>query len=166
VTLDPPVPVADEWSASFWEGARAGKLLIERCVRCKLLQFPPGSSCFHCSADGLAYEEVSGHGTAYSFTETVSGARHPYFQAVSPYLVGTVELDEQEGLILASNLPGSTYVELEVRARVTVEFQEIGEGRSFPVQACVTSIEVRQPGRSEPSVLTASLRGRVHRDAR
>ena len=77
-------------------------------------------------------EAVSGRGTVFSFTETVSGARHPYFQATSPYLVGEVELEEQEGLILTSNFPGSTYADLEVGAPVAVEFQTITDDAVIP----------------------------------
>lgn len=76
--------------------------------------------------------EVSGRGTVYSFTETVSGARHPYFQSISPYLVGMVQLDEQEGLIFASNFPGSEYADLEIGAPVEVEFQELADGAVIP----------------------------------
>src|SRR4249919_3611645 len=103
MTLHPPLPDADDVSRPFWEGANAGKLLVQRCTECQRLQFPPDSSCASCGSSDVSFVEVSGRGTIFSFTETVSGARHPYFQSMSPYLVGHVQLEEQEGLILASN---------------------------------------------------------------
>ena len=132
MTLHPPLPVADEWSAPFWAGARAGTLLVQRCTPCRRYQFPPAETCGSCSSADVAYEEVSGRGTVYSFTETVSGARHPYFQSLSPYLVGLVQLDEQEGLILASNFPGARYEDLAIGAAVAVEFEEIADGVVIP----------------------------------
>ena len=130
--LHPPAPVADELSAPFWEGVKAGKLLLQRCADCHQLQFPPTASCTQCSGAEFSLEAVSGHGTVFSFTETVSGARHPYFQAASPYLVGEVELDEQEGLILVSNFPGSAYADLRVGAPVEVEFQKMTDEAVIP----------------------------------
>jgi uncharacterized OB-fold protein len=67
-----------------------------------------------------------------SFTETVSGARHPYFQSRTPYLAGLVQLEEQEDLVLASNFPGASFDDLSVGATVQVEFQEISDGVFLP----------------------------------
>jgi len=132
MTLHPPLPVADDLSKPFWEGVNEGKLLVQRCAACQRLQFPPDASCASCSSTALSFEQVSGRGAIYSFTEMVSGARHPYFQSISPYLVGLVQLDEQEGLIFASNFPGSKYADLEIGAPVEVEFQEIADGAVIP----------------------------------
>jgi len=132
MTLHPPLPVADAVSTPFWEGVKARKLLVQRCDDCERLQFPFDASCRSCSSTGLSVIEVSGRGSVHSFTQTVSGARHPYFQAVSPYLVGLVQLDEQEGLIFASNFPDSTYADLKVGAPVVVEFQKIADGVVIP----------------------------------
>lgn len=132
MTLHPPLPVADDVSKPFWEGVSDRKLLVQRCARCRRFQFPPDGSCNSCASTELAFEQVSGRGVVFSFTETVSGARHPYFQSISPYLVGMVQLEEQEGLIFASNFPGSAYADLEVGAPVEVAFQEIAEGVLIP----------------------------------
>jgi hypothetical protein len=132
MTLHPPLPVADEVSKPFWEGVNQRKLLVQRCATCRRFQFPPDGSCASCSSAELSFEEVSGRGAVFSFTETVSGARHPYFQSISPYLVGLVQLEEQEGLIFASNFPGSKYADLEIGAPVEVEFQEIADGAVIP----------------------------------
>lgn len=130
--MHPPLPVADDLSKPFWDGIRARKLLVQRCSACQHLQFPPDSACNACASTNLSFEEVSGRGKVFSFTETVSGARHPYFQSISPYLVGMVQLDDQEGLVFASNFPGSKYADLKIGAPVQVEFQEIAEGVWIP----------------------------------
>jgi uncharacterized OB-fold protein len=132
MTLHPPLPVADAMSKVFWDGLKHGKLLVQRCEQCRRLQFPPEASCEACSSTELSFEEMSGRGKVFSFTETVSGARHPYFQSISPYLVGMVQLDEQEGLVFPSNFPGSKYADLEIGAPVQVIFDEIAEGVVIP----------------------------------
>jgi len=128
----PPLPTADGNSRAFWDGVQAHSLLIQRCAACTKFQFPPAAACEHCGSAEPAFEEVSGRGVVLSFTETVSGARHPYFQAASPYLVGLVRLDEQEDLVLASNFPGARYDDLCIGAPVEVEFQEVAEGVCIP----------------------------------
>jgi len=132
MSLHPPLPVADDLSAPFWEGVAERRLVVQACAQCQRLQFPFAARCASCSSSELSSQQVSGRGTVFSFTETVSGARHPYFQSISPYLVGQVQLDEQEGLIFVSNFPGSEYADLEVDAPVMVEFQEIDDGVLIP----------------------------------
>jgi len=132
MALHPPLPVPDALSGPYWEGLKSGKLFVQRCSKCSSYQFPPKSACQACSSTELEFVEASGRGKVFSFTETVSGARHPYFQSISPYLVGIVQLDEQDGLLFPSNFPGSHYDELAIGAPVEVEFQEIAKGTVIP----------------------------------
>jgi uncharacterized OB-fold protein len=132
MTLHPPLPVADDISKPYWAGVQDRKLLVQRCATCERLQFPPNAACASCASDDLVFEEMSGRGKVFSFSETVSGARHPYFQSISPYLVGMIQLDEQEGLIFPSNFPYSKYWDLEIGAPVEVEFQEVVDGVLIP----------------------------------
>jgi uncharacterized OB-fold protein len=126
------MPDPDPISAPFWDGVNRGTLLVQRCAECNTLQFPFAATCEACSSSAVTPYEVSGKGTVFSFTETTTGARHPYFQAISPYLVGQVQLSEQEDLIFMSNFPGSTYDDLRVGAPVEVEFQKIGDVATIP----------------------------------
>lgn len=139
MSLHPPLPVADDISKPYWAGIQQRKLLVQRCAKCERLQFPPDAACSACSSRDLTFEEMSGRGKVFSFSETVSGARHPYFQSISPYLVGMIELDEQEGLIFPSNFPGSAYADLAIGAPVAVEFQEFADGVLIPQFALAAS---------------------------
>jgi uncharacterized OB-fold protein len=126
------MPLADEISEPFWESARQGRLMIQRCMDCRRYYYPPTEFCWDCLAGHLTYEQVSGKGRVYSYTETVSGARHPYFVAHTPYLVGAVELDEQEELVLHTNFPSAELESLTVGAPVEVEFEAITPDCSIP----------------------------------
>jgi len=132
MALYPPLPVPDELSEPYWDGLKTGKLLVQRCSRCQHYQFPPKPACRACGSADLPFTEVSGRGKIFSFTETVSGARHPYFQSISPYLVGMVQLDEHEGLIFPSNFPGARYEDLAIGEPVQVQFQEFAQGTVIP----------------------------------
>jgi hypothetical protein len=51
---------------------------------------------------------------------------------MSPFVVGLVELDEQERLFLVTNFPYDAPSELVVDARVVVAFDEIQPGVVLP----------------------------------
>jgi uncharacterized OB-fold protein len=127
-----PIPVPDNITAPFWTAAREGVLKIQQCAGCGAYQQPPGAACGRCASADLAFEQVSGRGTVYAYTETHSGARHPAFAAKVPYLVGLVELAEQPGLLMHTNFPGATLEMLRTGAPVTVEFEPLTDEISIP----------------------------------
>lgn len=102
-----PAPVPDDLTRPFWDAARAGHLSVQRCQDCRRWAHPPTPFCRGCGSTSQAFEPVSGRGRVLSTTATWSGARHPHFAARVPYLVAVVELDEQPGLLLYTNLPGA-----------------------------------------------------------
>lgn len=109
-----PAPRPDPLTAPFWNAVSAGVLEIQHCDGCGTYFHPPVGICPICLRNDLAFTPVSGRGTLYSFTLTCSGARHPAFVARTPYIVALVELVEQRGLLLFSNLPESEPAELEI----------------------------------------------------
>lgn len=129
---DRPGPIGDDLTRPFWEAARRHELVIQRCAACRTWMHPPRTFCWKCRSTELAFEPVSGRGVVYSYTRTESGARHPYFEARTPYLVGVVELVEQKGLMLLTNFPGATLDQLSVGAPVEVVFEQCGAGQPLP----------------------------------
>lgn len=102
-----PVPVPDELTRPFWAAAGEGRLAVQRCGGCGRWAHPPTPFCHGCGSTDQAFEPVSGRARVLSTTATWSGARHPHFAARQPYLVAVVELVEQAGLLLYTNLPGA-----------------------------------------------------------
>lgn len=68
MTGDLPAPVVNADSAPYWEGARQGKLLLQRCGDCGTLRFFPRYLCTACGSDRTDWVEASGRGTVHSFT--------------------------------------------------------------------------------------------------
>lgn len=127
-----PLPVADDLSRPFWAAASQGELHIQRCAQCRTYYHPPVAYCVACLSGELSFERVSGRARVHSFTEMSSGARHPAFAAIVPYLVGVVELAEQEGLLLYTNFPGARLSDLCIGDEAEVEFEEIAPGVALP----------------------------------
>ena len=90
-----PLPVPDEETANFWEGARRHELVIPRCGDCGFYIHYPKQRCPHCHSENVSGAVVSGRGTVYSFS-IVHVRLAPGFDP--PYPVALVEIEEQPGL--------------------------------------------------------------------
>ncbi len=133
-----PPPIApDRETAFFWEGTRAGELRILRCQSCGTYIHLPRPICRNCQSFDLAPEPVSGRATVYAFTQTFK-AFHPFFVDRVPYLIATVELVEQAGLQLLTNLVGIDESDVRIGMEVEVRFEDLGD-YTIPVFATVTS---------------------------
>lgn len=121
-----PLPLPDEISEFFWEGARSGQLLVQRCAKCGRYQYPPDVVCTSCQALDLAPVPVSGRARLYSYS-VVDRAFNAGFLDSLPYVLGLVELEEQQGLRLITNVVDAEVDELEVGMALEVTFEDRGE---------------------------------------
>ena len=95
-----PLPGPDEDTAFFWAATAQGRLEILRCADCRTWVHYPRPACRHCGGRTLAPETVSGRATIHSFTIT----HRPVPGFENPFNVILVELEEQPGLRMVSNL--------------------------------------------------------------
>ena len=108
------IPELSEANRAFWTGGADGRLHVPYCEPCGRWTLPAGQACPDCNAK-LVARTVSGHGTVFTFTVNW----HPFNPAVPPpYVIAIVELDEQEGLRLATNIvdcePDSVWIGMPV----------------------------------------------------
>ena len=115
------LPVADLETAPYWEGTRAGKLLIKECRACGRAFFYPRSHCPRCWSTDTAWREASGGGTVYTFT-VVHQNDLPPFRDRLPYVVAIVELDE--GVRMTSNIEGCPPDDVRCGMPVRVAFRD------------------------------------------
>jgi hypothetical protein len=85
--------VTDPLTAPYWEAAREGRLVVQRCLKCGHLRWLPAELCPECLSDQGEWTPLSGAGTVWSFA-VYHRAMHPAFAELVPYTVGLVELDE------------------------------------------------------------------------
>lgn len=93
-------PTLDEPSAFFWTAGSEGELRFLGCEDCGYLIHPPAPFCPGCGGRDAAPTAVSGRATLYSFTVN----HHPWDGDDEPYVIGVVEIDEQPGLRLTTNI--------------------------------------------------------------
>ena len=112
-----PAPGISDDTRFFWDGARAGKLLIQRCKSCGELRHPPGPVCPKCHSFEWDTQEASGRGTVYSFV-VMHYPEVPPFEHPNP--IGLIELEE--GTRLIAQLIGTAPGDVQVGQPVQVEF--------------------------------------------
>jgi uncharacterized OB-fold protein len=127
----PPVPEPDELTQFFWDGVAEHKLLILRCNACGKYIHEPLPVCRFCLSTDLAPAEVSGRAVLDTFT-IVMQPSHPFFLARVPYNLSVVELEEQEGLKMVSNVVDCDNDDLEVGMPLQVVFREVAPGVTLP----------------------------------
>ena len=74
----------------FWDGAKAGMLLLQRCDDCSKTYFPPRPFCPVCASRNVSVVQASGKATLYSYV--IHHRPVPGF--TPPYAIAVVELAE------------------------------------------------------------------------
>ena len=102
-------------NAHFWQGGADGILRLLRCRDCATFLHPPTPVCPSCRSTHVAPEALSGRGTVYAHTVN----RYQWLPDMEPpYIVAVVELIEQVGLQLMTNIIGcaldAVYTGMEV----------------------------------------------------
>jgi uncharacterized protein len=113
------LPKVNERNAHFWQGGADGVLRLLRCQSCGTYLHPPSAACFSCRSLQLAAAAVSGRGVVYS--HTINHYRWlPDMEP--PYVVAEVELVEQEGLRLITNIVECDVEQVRIGMEVAVVF--------------------------------------------
>jgi acetyl-CoA acetyltransferase/uncharacterized OB-fold protein len=113
----------------FWTGGRDGELRFQRCAHDRTWVHPPAPICPVCFGKDLAIEAASGRGVVHAYTIN----RHPWIPGFDPpYVVAIVELVEQHGLRLTTNIVGCDPAAVHVGLPVRVVFEE-HEGSWLPL---------------------------------
>ena len=123
-----PPSVTDE-TAAFWEAARHGRLVVDRCVACRADTFPPRGICRACRSREVAPVEVTGSGVVYSYT--VNHQRWlPDLEV--PYTVVLVEFPGHPGVRVAGRLRGCPPEDMVIGTEVEVGFEPGPGGFAIP----------------------------------
>ena len=118
---------------------------LQACAECKLLRYPPTTTCPWCACRESRWVPVEGKGTVHSYSE-VHHAIQRAFKDHLPYLILLVDLDTQKGrpseheaLRVAGNLttpdgklaPPDLVKQVGIGTRVRMVFSDVGQGISL-----------------------------------
>lgn len=130
-----PLPTPTAETAFYWESAKAGKLVIQKCDACHTLQFYPRQFCIACLSESLDWIEAAGTGTIYTFTVNHRAANE-YMKDKTPYVVAAIDLDE--GVRMLANIVNSNIAEVACGKAVQVVFEKASEDITLPQFRLVT----------------------------
>lgn len=116
--------------ATFWEGARSGKLLLQKCSRCGHYWHPVAEVCEACQSFDFEWTPSTGIGTVYSYT-VVHHAVHPVVEPWLPYTLCLVAL--AEGPRILATVEPDDGSELQIGTAVHLAFRRITETFQLPV---------------------------------
>ena len=122
----PPTTSVGVVTFSIWKNGEI------RCQSCGFYVHYPRPICNRCLSEELAPEEVSGRGTLYAYTVAVQPF-HPYFVDKVPYVLAVVELEEQAGLRVTTDIVDCDEDRLKVGLAVEVTFREVAPGVTLPL---------------------------------
>lgn len=117
------LPRLDDDNRQFWTGGESGRLMLQRCRGCNYYVHPPGPICPQCLSRDLEFVAASGKGRVVSFTVN----HQPWNPTMeTPYVIALVELAEQPGLRLMTNIVGCPpeTVTFDLPVRVTFEHHD------------------------------------------
>jgi uncharacterized protein len=116
------LPALDDSSRPYWTGGANGELLIAHCGSCRRFVHPAPEACPDCGG-ALASIAVSGNATLFTWTVAFQQF-HP--DVPTPFVIALVELDEQPGLRLITNIVSCEPDTLVAGMAVTVQFEQHG----------------------------------------
>jgi uncharacterized protein len=131
-----PIPVPDEASAPFFDGARQGRLMLLRCRACDTFMSPiagigapPRPRCVACFSGDLEWAASSGIGTLYSFV-IMHQLYDEAFAAEIPYNIAVVQTEE--GVRLTSQVVDCPNDQLEIDMPLEVTFERLSDAVAVP----------------------------------
>jgi hypothetical protein len=98
----PIQPLHTPDTEQFWAATARGELALCWCGACKRYLHPPLEVCRYCGG-ATGFRPVSGRGVLHSYI-VVHRAVVPGYQDKAGHLIGLVELEEQDGLRLVTQL--------------------------------------------------------------
>ncbi|MSV85272.1 MAG: DNA-binding protein, partial [Actinobacteria bacterium] len=119
------LPRVTEENQHFWTGGEREELCFLQCAPCGEWIHPPAPICPACLSTEVAPQVSSGRGVIHAFTIN----RQLWYPDLDPpYVVAIIELADQPGLRLTTNLVGTDPEDVAIGQAVKVLFEKYGDG--------------------------------------
>ncbi len=127
-TTERPRPAGYDDHRPFWDGAAAGRLVVQRCTQCGAVRWPPRILCGACLSPEVEWVEATPTGSLFTWTvihhTTLAG-----FKDDPPYAVGLVEVTVAGGLVrMLGGIRGCAPSELQVGMALRAQFEVVDDG--------------------------------------
>ena len=123
-----PAPILTDDNHFFWDAAREGRLVAQRCRGCGRLRHPPRPMCPQCHSLLFDIVDLTGDGVIYSYA-ILHHPQNPAFEY--PVIAALVELEE--GVRVLSNLVDVRPGDIAIGMPVAVAFRPTRHDAAVPV---------------------------------
>lgn len=113
-------PAVTPETAPFWDAAREGRLVVERCDACGAESHPPYGICRSCRSREVSSVEIDGPGEVYSYT-----VNHQKWlpDLEVPFALVWVDFADHPGIRVVGRLRGCEPDEVHIGMAVDVGFE-------------------------------------------
>lgn len=125
---DVPTPTPE--TQHFWDGARRGELVLQKCCACDAIYFPPRPFCPQCSSRSVQPFTASGRATLYSFV--INHRPRPDWPQ-EPHSIAIVQLEEGPRMVTNIVNVEQTPEALRLDQPLEVTFERLSEDIYLPV---------------------------------
>ena len=126
-----PIPDPSPHARPFWDGAKAGKLMLPRCTNCNRAHWYPRHICPHCHSTDLEWFEASGEGRVHTFA--VQHRAFGGWAEEAPFVTAYIDLNEGDRMLTVLRGVDPKAPDLNWIGRtVRVEFEPASEDVHIP----------------------------------
>jgi uncharacterized OB-fold protein len=129
VSAEKPLPRVNETTRPYWDAAREGRFVLQRCRACATWIHYPRAWCPSCWSTDLEWTEASGRGRVVTYS-IVHQAPFESYAASTPYVLAVIRLDE--GPQMMANVLASDPASVAIDMRVEVTFEIRAGGFAVP----------------------------------
>jgi uncharacterized OB-fold protein len=124
-----PLPTITDENREFWDGAKRGKLRLQRCGECGHIRYPISHCCPKCLSLKHEWTDLSGRGEVFSYVVFYQRYNKAFEQDI-PYNVALVQLEE--GPRMYSNVVGVDNDQVKVGDKLDVVFDPVTPEVTIP----------------------------------
>jgi uncharacterized OB-fold protein len=112
----------------FYKFLAQGKLMAGKCQRCGKIHLPPRPLCDNCFSQQFEWIPVSGKGKLVTYT--IIHIAPQQFQALAPYAVGIVQLEN--GAKIPGMITAVPHDQLRIGMDLTIDFGTCSTTQAWP----------------------------------
>ncbi len=112
----------------FYKSLQQHKLIAAKCLKCGKTHLPPRPVCDNCLSQEFEWVNLTGEGRLLTYT--VIHVAPQQFEALVPYAVGIVQLEE--GLKIPGMINGVTHEQLKIGMHLKLDFGSCSTQQHWP----------------------------------
>jgi uncharacterized protein len=113
----------------FYKFIQQGKLMGGKCLNCGKIHLPPRPICDNCYSQQFEWVNISGRGNLLTYT--IINVAPSNFQALAPYAVGIVELENN--IKIPGMIQNMAQEQLKIGMELTLDFGTCSSPQQWPV---------------------------------